>query len=189
MSRKIPPERLMYSTGGAPGIARGDVHHLHLADRAVVDRLPHRLEVRVEPPVEPDHQRRTGRLHHFEARLHPADVEVDRLLAEDRLPARAKRSIRSACMSVGVQITTASMSPAASIASMCAPRAAVGRRDRLRRRRQASATATSARLRVAGDRAGVNLADAPGAEQAERTVMIVLALRSSSLGGAPPAQA
>ena len=70
-------------------------------------------------------------------------------------------------MSVGVQITTASMSAAASIASMlrtsapycCASASAAGAM-RVGHRHQP-------RVRVAGDGAGVHLADAPGAEQAE----------------------
>ena len=39
----------------------------------------------IEPPVEGDEERRSGRVQHFGTRVDPAQVEIDRFLAEDGL--------------------------------------------------------------------------------------------------------
>ena len=71
--------------GRGPGIARGDRNDFERADRPLGDALAQRGEIGVEAAVEADHQRRAGLSDHFEAGADAIDVEVDRLLAEDRL--------------------------------------------------------------------------------------------------------
>ena len=83
------------------------------------------------------------------------------------LPARAKRSIRSAWVSVGVQITTASMSAAASIASMLRIVAAVLAGDGLRRVGEGVGDGDEPGIGIAGDGLGVHLADAACAQKSE----------------------
>ena len=118
-------------------------------------------KLRVEAAVEADHQRRLLLRDHGEAGAHALGVEVDRLLAEDRLaglgaPARSW----SAWRSVGVVIRTASMSLAPMMASTSgsrrprrrrAPRPPRGRR---RRRRRGARRAPRRRRRHAPCRCG-----------------------------------
>jgi hypothetical protein len=81
------------------------------------------------------------------------------------LPAREKRSIRSAWVSVGVQITTASMSLAVSIASMVAHVAAVLFGDRVGGGGEGIGDGDEHGVRVAGHGLGMHLADAAGTEK------------------------
>ena len=55
------------------------------ADRALGEASLERDEIRIEAAIEADHQRRAGLPDDFEAGANAADVEVDRLFAEDRL--------------------------------------------------------------------------------------------------------
>ena len=66
----------------------------------VVDRLAYRSEMRIEAAVEPDHQRRARFPHHREAFFDPLHIEIDRLLAEDRL-AGAGEALDQVGMGVG----------------------------------------------------------------------------------------
>ena len=68
-------------------IAAGDDDLLHRADLAVVQTPFQRPETRVEAAVEADLEDHTGLGHGSEAGVRPVDVEVDRLLAEDRFSA------------------------------------------------------------------------------------------------------
>ena len=74
--------------------------------------------MRIEAAVEADHQRGAGLLDHRQASSTRAASRSIGFSQKIALPALAKRSIRSAWVSVGVQITTASISSASSIASM-----------------------------------------------------------------------
>jgi hypothetical protein len=66
-------------------VAAGDDELFQPADLAGAYPIPDLLERRVEPPVEPDHHGRIGVCDLLPARVHPRDVQVDRLLAEHRL--------------------------------------------------------------------------------------------------------
>ena len=99
-------------------VTGGQGHHLDLADPARVDHSLQRLEVRVEAPLKADHQGGAGFLYDLEADLHPLDGQVDRLFAEDAL-AGAREPLDQIRVCVGgVQMTTASMSPAAAHSSI-----------------------------------------------------------------------
>jgi hypothetical protein len=75
---------------------------------------------RVEAAVEADEERRARVGQRCRAGVDLAHVEVDRLLAEDRLAARAARSISAACVRGGVQIITTCTAGSASAASRSA---------------------------------------------------------------------
>ena len=162
-------------------VARGDVDHLDRADAPSSIALRTARKCGSKRRLKPTISLRAGRLDHLQARLHPRRRR-GRSASRRRSPCRppAKRSIRSAWVSVGVQITTASTSPAASIASIARTSAPYCRGQRLRRRRHRVGDRDEPRVRIAGDGAGVHLADAPGAEQAETNSHSSLALRRGS---------
>jgi hypothetical protein len=82
------------------GIARQDRHQFDLADLSRGDPRPHRREVRIEAPVEADHQAALGGTHNLQAGANARRVEIDRLLAEHRL-AGAHRALDQVGMHVG----------------------------------------------------------------------------------------
>ena len=83
------------------------------------------------------------------------------------LPARAARSIRSAWVSVGVQITTASMSFAVDDRIDRADRGIARHRQALRRRRIRVGHRREGRARVRRDVAAMNPADPARAQQSD----------------------
>ena len=83
------------------------------------------------------------------------------------LPARTAFSIKSACVSVGVQITTASMSASAMIASTVADLGAMLFGEALRGRRVGIGDRGEARARVRRDIAAMNAADPARAQQSD----------------------
>ena len=85
MSRNRPPERVDVGDRRRPGVARGNRDDFESADRALGDALAQRGEIGIEAAIEADHQRRAGLLDDFEAGANALDIEMDRLLAEDRL--------------------------------------------------------------------------------------------------------
>jgi hypothetical protein len=107
-----------------------------------VDGGLQRAEIGVEAAVEAHHQRRAGLLHDLEAVRTRDRLRSTGFSQNTALPARAKRSIRSAWVSVGVQITTASMSPRLDLVDR-ADVAAPGVATRRAAAATGSATATS----------------------------------------------
>ncbi len=71
--------------GRRRGVARQDRDDLHRADFSGPDARLQRLEGRVEPAVEADHQRYAARRHAIEGPPDAGCVEVDGFFAEDRL--------------------------------------------------------------------------------------------------------
>ena len=71
--------------GGGPGSREVIGDDFESADRALGDALAQRGEIGIEAAIEADHERRAGLLDDFEAGADALDVEMDRLLAEDRL--------------------------------------------------------------------------------------------------------
>src|SRR5579863_2616595 len=67
-------------------IARGDRDDLECADRPLGDPLAQGGEIGVEASIEADHQSSARLSDDVETGAHAANVEVDRLLAEDRFP-------------------------------------------------------------------------------------------------------
>ena len=136
--------------------------------RALVDRLPHRAEVRVEAAVEADHQLRRRSPRRPRGRPAPGRRR-GRSASRRRSPCRPGRSARSGrhgcrsgCRSPPRRCRPPPRSPRSlrTSAPCCAG-------ERLRRRRHRVGDRDEAGVRVAGDRPGMHLADAPGAEQAE----------------------
>ena len=101
---------------------------------------------------------------HFSTRLEARSTGFSQNTA---LPAFAPASIRSACVSVGVPIRIASMSPAATIAFGVAHLRAGRLGERRRGLPVDVGDRDQRRVRRGGDVAPVDLADAPGAEQPE----------------------
>jgi hypothetical protein len=165
MSRKMPPERFRYSTGGAPGVAARDHEHLGLADLARDQTLLERRERRVEAALEADHADHAGLLHGVGAGARAIHREIDRLLAEDGLAGtgRARDEI-----GVGVG-RRADHDGADGLVAQRGFRAhdlramLVG--QRLRGRGVDVDHVTQFHTRLAGHVAGVDLADPAGAEQ------------------------
>ena len=123
--------------------------------------------MRVEAAVEADHQLRAGRLHHLQAGLHPGDVEIDRLLAEDRLPL-AGEHLDQVGMGVGrgadhhrVHVRRLRDRLDGAHLGAVLPGQPVGRL------RHGVGDRHQPRLPVAGHRPRMHLADAPGAQKAE----------------------
>ena len=118
MSRKMPPDRLMYSTGGAPGSREVmlTISTAPTAPSSIALRTARKCgsKRRLKPTISAAPVSSTTRRQAL-TRATSRSIGFSQKIA---LPARAKRSIRSAWVSVGVQITTASTSPAASIASI-----------------------------------------------------------------------
>ena len=153
MSRKSPPERSTKLERRRRRIARSDRHDLDIADLAGGDRggaarAKCGSKRRLKPTISlPPAARTTSRQARMRAALRSTGFSQN-----TALPARAARSIRSAWVSVGVQITTASMSGAATIASTeptwrrARSRGAAPQRRRHRRPRQASARGCAATL-------------------------------------------
>ncbi len=81
------------------------------------------------------------------------------------LPARAKRSIRSAWVSVGVQMTTASISLDVSICFDGADVAAIVLGNGVGSLREGIGDGDKHGIRIAADGLGMNLADTSGAEK------------------------
>ena len=94
-----------------------------------------------------------------------AELEVDRLLAEHALPAAAAWSMRSAWVSVGVPISTASIALSARISSSVRTGAPVAADSALAPSGNGSAIAASLARVDARDGPAVDLADAARAEQ------------------------
>ena len=89
------------------------------------------------------------------------------------LPARAPRSTRSACVSVGVQMTSASISAASMTASTSATSAPVASARLRAASRLASATAASRARGCSGDVAAVDAPDPAGPEDADAQLVPV----------------
>ena len=166
MSWKMPPERFRYSTGGAPGSRLVTTSISGLADLAGVEALLQRGERRIEAALEADQAGDAARFDRLGAGARAIDATRSTGFSQKiALPAAAARRIRSACVSVDEPITTAPTALSANAASAvatCAPCCA--------------ASACAARgvdvdhvpqlhARLAGDVAGVDLADPAGAEQ------------------------
>ena len=71
--------------GRRPGVTAGQGDHFDVADPALVDCRFQGPEMRVEPPLESDHEAAAGFFHDPKASFDPCDIEVDRLFAEHRL--------------------------------------------------------------------------------------------------------
>ena len=168
MSRKRPPERVDVVHRRRAGISRDDRHDLDLADLArrraaccTAAKLGSKR--RLKPII-------SGFPASFttarQARMR-SEREIDRLLAEHGLAARAARSMRSACVSVGVQISDGvDVLVGDDRIDVCDPgargcgEALGGFRQRVRHRNELGS-------RVGRDIAAVNAADAAGAEKSD----------------------
>ncbi len=124
------------STGGGPGSREMIVTSSTSPTSPSARRLLQAGEIRVEAAVEADHQRRAGLLDDREAGLDARRLDRSTGFSQNTaLPARAPRSIRSAWVSVGVQIRMASTSERSTMSSSDATSAPVRGRQRLRGRR------------------------------------------------------
>ena len=85
MSLKMPPERMMYSDGGAPGSREVMTPHLRRTDLAEVDGGLHSHEVRIEPPVKPDHKSGSSLINHVQTGTNLHRVKVNWLFTENGL--------------------------------------------------------------------------------------------------------
>jgi hypothetical protein len=146
-------------------IARGDRHHFDVADAAIVDRLAHGHEMRIEAAVEADHQLALGLINHLDAGLDPGDVEIDRLFAEDRL-AGAGKTLDQVGMGVGRRADDDGVDILCRFDRLDgADVAAVGRCDGVGGLRKGVGDGDERGVRIGADRLGVNLADTTGAEK------------------------
>ena len=75
MSRKIPPDSLMYSTGGGAGSRLVMRTRWTSPSSPLGDRIADRLVGGVEAAVEPDLDRHTGLAHDRQRLVDPAEVE------------------------------------------------------------------------------------------------------------------
>jgi hypothetical protein len=85
MSLKMPPERCRYSTGGAPGSRLMTDSASSSPISPLLDARLERGEGRIEAALEADQAGFSGGVDDLLALARPAEVEVDRLLAEDML--------------------------------------------------------------------------------------------------------
>ena len=130
-------------------------------------RVSQRGEIRVEAAVEADHQRLAGSADDGEAAPDAVGVEIDRLFAEHRLARRHRRSIRSAWVSVGVQISTASIAASARMASVVGDLRAGRGRQRGGGLRRGVGHGDQRRIGARRDVEAVDPADASGPQQSK----------------------
>jgi hypothetical protein len=121
----------------------------------------------IEAAVEADHQRGLGLVDDLQAVAHPGDAEIDRLFAEDRLAGAGKffdetgMGVGRGADDHGVDV----LRPGDVVdAAHLGP---VGRGDIPGRLGQGVGHRHQPGIRVAADRAGVNLADTARAEKTE----------------------
>ena len=146
-------------------IARGDDHLVQVADLAGLHGRPRGAVAGIEAAVEADLDRHVVVRDGCGAAVDPVDVDVDRLLAKDRLAGPGRGLDQSAWVSVAVAISTASIPPLASRSSIesCGGDVQL-RRDGLGRGAVDIEDGAQARLLVARDVAGVHGADPPAAQ-------------------------
>jgi hypothetical protein len=82
ISRKIPPEALMYEMGGLR-VTANDVKQVRRADLTALDRPAHAGKTGVEAPVESDLQLDPGLFHRCQGLIDLFQSKGDRLLAEN----------------------------------------------------------------------------------------------------------
>ena len=121
--------------------------------------------MRIEAAVEADHQLYTGLPDHLQAIPDAGKRQVDRLLAEDCL-ARAREALDQVCMGVGRRADDDRIDILRGLDFVDrADLAAIPVGDRLRRLLEGIGDGDEARIGIGGDGAGMNLADASGAEK------------------------
>src|SRR5215469_9458290 len=91
MSRNIPPERRTEFDRRRRRIIARDAQDLGPVDGAGADLAFEPREIRIEAAVERDHQGHPACFGHGGASLGAAAVEIERLLAEDRLAGAGRR--------------------------------------------------------------------------------------------------
>ena len=148
-------------------IARRYGDHLDIADGAVVDRLADRGEMRIEAAVEADHQHSIGLLDHGQAFFDALDVEIDRLLAEDRLAGPGETLDE-----IGVGVGRRADDDGVDVLGLLdgidrAHFGAIGGSQFRRRLFEGIGHGHEFGLRVGTNGAGMHLADAAGAEKSE----------------------
>jgi hypothetical protein len=125
------------------------------------------LEVGVEAAVEADHQHGAGRLDHAQAGADAGEREVDGLLAEDALAGPCE-ALDQVGVGVGRRADHHGVDVVGRLDRVDRPGlGAVLRGKRLGRGGDRVGDRHQPGAGIAGDRAGMDLADAPGAEQAE----------------------
>ena len=92
-------------------VAAHDQHGFDISDLAVVDAAADATERGVVSPVESDREQDARALRGSDAFARAADVEIDRLFAEDRLAGGGSGLDQAACVSVGLAIRSASTPP------------------------------------------------------------------------------
>ena len=149
------------------GVPAGDGEHLQAPDAALAELFLELREIRVEAPVETEHERNARLCRDVEAGLRALAVEIEWLLAEHRLLG-ARRRLDERGVSVGRARDEHGVDARVGERGRgIANRGAISLSQGLRRRAIHVHHGLEPSLRVLRDVAGVDLADASGAELAK----------------------